>query len=105
IPNAYVKQTSEAVLLYNGSKDHHGRVPQSEQRKNLLFYSHGYQLVIKASPGNAIFEISVSVKLVEGNAEVENFDLSQVSRIDRYAPWVSCLRDQLPDYRKFCICR
>jgi len=61
-----------------------------------------YQLQVVLSPGQSLFEASVSYNLKDFTAETK---LSQVSRINKYGTQANCIYDENPEIRKYCYCR
>lgn len=60
-----------------------------------------YQLQISLTPGNGLYEASVSHDLNTNSLETK---LSQVSRINRYGDQARCIYDRNPELRKYCYC-
>ena len=57
-----------------------------------------YEIVLSATPGNGVFEASVTVK--KNNVIVH----PEISRLNRYGTQPKCIQNQYPFLRKYCYC-
>ncbi|XP_037947847.1 uncharacterized protein LOC119679522 [Teleopsis dalmanni] len=88
------------VLNYKGSKDKDGYV--ADMSADTHMREELYQLQILVSPGNSLFEASVSHDLQTFNAYTK---LSEISRVNKYGDQARCIYERDPELRKYCYCR
>lgn len=61
-----------------------------------------YQLQILVSPGNSLFEASVSYNVENRKMHTK---LSQISRVNIYGSQANCIYERNPELRKYCYCK
>ena len=91
IPNVKMQQ-------HLGAADPDGRVPEFAEG-TVPIVNCMYQVVLRTSPGNALYEVSVTD--VEARLEV----VSPPSRLNKYGDQPKCIQERRPDLRKYCYCK
>lgn len=109
----YRLDANEAVLKFKKSSDVDGFVPDLSD--NIRQTVHWYRMTLRTKPGDAEYDLTLSIadsNLNDGSKiAIKALRPEDVSRINRYAPWIKCLKRRkdkfylVSDIRKFCICR
>ncbi|KAI9580308.1 hypothetical protein GQX74_000301 [Glossina fuscipes] len=88
------------LLAFEKSSDTDGHVPDFNNKGEP--YEVFYQLQIVVSPGDSLFEASVSHNL---NSLSMESNLSGISRINKYGSQANCIYKRNPELRKYCYCK
>lgn len=64
--------------------------------------THLYQIQLFTSPGNSLFEASLTHNSLTDQFSI---DMAHISRINEYGSQAACILEKNPDLRKFCFCR
>ncbi|XP_055903067.1 uncharacterized protein LOC129939183 [Eupeodes corollae] len=88
------------LLKFRKNKDIDGFLP--DLSSDMDIHEEFYQVQVTLSPGDALFEASVSYNLKDFQATTK---LSQVSRVNKYGSQANCIYDTNPELRKYCYCK
>lgn len=92
-------EPQKSLLKFKQNKDMDGFIADltsSTKISNVL-----YQIKITTSPGNAIYEASLTYDL---NSTEFKIKLSDISRVNKYGDQARCIYENLPELRKYCYC-
>ena len=98
VTQSLIYSINQDVLRFKGSKDRHGRVPDLSDN---MTHTHSlYQLTLRTSPSEALYEATVSYR----NTGEYTVDEKSISRINKYGNQPACISDKYPHLRKYCFC-
>lgn len=94
-------QPKRALINFKGNKDQDGYVADLRSSTSQTS-TELYQMKVKLSPGNSVFEASVSY-----NRKKDEFstNINHISRVNKYGNQMMCIYNKDPELRKFCYCR
>lgn len=90
----------QTLLQYKKNRDLDGYIADLSSTTNIP--TELYQLQITVSPGDSIFEASLSREVAANQFRV---NITDISRINAYGSQAICIMDKNPDLRKFCYCK
>ncbi|KAJ8965292.1 hypothetical protein NQ314_004221 [Rhamnusium bicolor] len=91
---------NQNLLKFNKNADLDGFV--ADLSANMKIKYDMYQLKVMLSPGNSLFEASITHDLKKDNLQIK---LSDISRINMYGRQARCIENDLPQLRKYCYCK
>ncbi|XP_044268518.1 uncharacterized protein LOC123013800 [Tribolium madens] len=91
---------NENLLKYNKNADLDGFV--ADLSAKIKIKTNLYQIKVVVTPGNSVFEASVTYFIDEDKLNVK---MSDISRVNMYGKQARCVEDNLPDLRKYCYCK
>lgn len=91
---------NQKLLAFHHSSDPDGFKPDlsGSQRATIEML----QIKLRTSPGNGLYEVSMSHNLLTGTY---NIRIQDVSRINKYGNAAHCIMDSNQDLRKYCFCK
>lgn len=92
--------TSDNVLKFKKNADLDGFVPDLTAKMEIE--KEIYQLKVTTSPGDSLFEASVTHYLKDQSFVLA---MTDISRINIYGSQARCVEENLPDLRKYCYCK
>lgn len=90
---------NEDLIKFSKAADYDGFVPDLSAKTKVN--SNIYQIKASVTPGDSIFEASITHFLDSGKFKLE---IKDISRINMYGSQAKCVQDDLPDLRKYCYC-
>ena len=90
---------SDSILRYRGSKDFDLR--EADLSGIMSVSKVLYQLTMVTTPGEGVFEATVTHDL---NQKQFSVNVTSISRINMYGEQPHCIAEELPHLRKFCYC-
>lgn len=93
-------QPKRALVQFKGSKDRDGYM--ADFSSSPAASSELYQMKVKLSPGNSIFEASVTY---HRKSDVFTTNINHISRVNKYGKQMMCIYEKDPELRKFCYCK
>nr|XP_970966.2 PREDICTED: uncharacterized protein LOC659581 [Tribolium castaneum] len=91
---------NENLIKYNKNADLDGFVADLSAKMRIK--TNMYQIKVVVTPGDSVFEASVTYYIDEDKL---NLKMSDISRVNMYGKQARCVEDNLPDLRKFCYCK
>lgn len=93
-------QPKRALVQFKGSKDLDGYTADLGRPSTIS--SELYQMKVKLSPGNSIFEASVTY---DRKNDKFRANINHISRVNKYGNQMLCIYNKDPELRKFCYCK
>ncbi|KFM58832.1 hypothetical protein X975_14483, partial [Stegodyphus mimosarum] len=93
-------QPNKALLKFRKNADKDGFV--GEFTDNTQLTEILYQVQLRASPSDAVFEASVKHSTIKKTFLVKE---NELSRVNMYANQEHCIHDKYPSLRKYCYCK
>ncbi|XP_017768642.1 PREDICTED: uncharacterized protein LOC108556871 [Nicrophorus vespilloides] len=90
---------NENLLKYKKNHDYDGFVPDLTGKTDVSV--NIYQMKVMLSPGDSLFEVTISHHLNEDQMEIK---MSDISRINLYGRQARCIENSLHHLRKYCYC-
>ncbi|KAJ8983434.1 hypothetical protein NQ317_005899 [Molorchus minor] len=91
---------NQNLLKFNKNADLDGFV--ADLSANMRLQHDMYQIKARLTPGESLFEASITHNL---NSDMLQIKLSDVSRINMYGRQARCIENDLPQLRKYCYCK
>lgn len=91
---------NQKLLAFQQSADADGFKPDLSGTQQAT--SEMIQIKLKTTPGNALFEVSMSHDLLSGSFRIQ---VKDVSRINKYGSAAHCVMQTDQDLRKYCYCK
>lgn len=91
---------NQNLLKFNKNTDFDGFV--ADLSANMNINKELYQIKLMLSPGNSLFEASITHLLESNRLQLK---LSDISRINMYGSQARCVENDLPQLRKYCYCK
>ncbi|XP_078052258.1 uncharacterized protein LOC144478335 [Augochlora pura] len=88
------------LLKFQKSGDQDGFIGDFTAKTKII--SETYQLKVKTTPGNGLFEVSITYDIGKNTFSTK---ISDVSRINMYGSQASCVENSLYHLRKYCYCK
>ncbi|XP_053961211.1 uncharacterized protein LOC128865167 [Anastrepha ludens] len=88
------------LLTYKQNSDKDGYV--ADMSDKMRMHEELFQLQIMVSPGESLFEASVTYEL---NTFQMHTKATDISRVNKYGDQANCIYELNPELRKYCYCR
>ncbi|CAG0895914.1 unnamed protein product [Darwinula stevensoni] len=98
---AAVFHSSPKLLEFKKTVDKDGFVAELDSQSATKASYIIYQVSVRASPGEGLFEASITHHIDSDSLHVK---MEDIGRINKYGPQARCLSDRLEHLRKFCYC-
>lgn len=92
-------QPNENLIKFNKNADLDGFVADLTAKTKVK--TNIYQIKALLTPGDSLFEASITHNLENDKYELK---MSDISRINKYGSQARCIEDDLPHLRKYCYC-
>ncbi|XP_050306730.1 uncharacterized protein LOC126743604 isoform X2 [Anthonomus grandis grandis] len=91
---------NKKFLKFNHNADIDGFI--ADMSAKMRVKENLYQIKLSLTPGNSIFEASLSHNLDSDRIDLK---ISDISRINMYKAQATCVEPNLPHLRKYCFCK
>lgn len=91
---------NENLLKFNKNADMDGFV--ADLSSKMTVKSDMYQIKAMLTPGESLFEASLTHFIDSDKLELK---LSDISRINKYGSQARCIENTFPNLRKYCYCK
>lgn len=91
---------NDNLLKFKKNADIDGFVADMSAKMKITI--HVYQIKVLVTPGNSIFEATISHFV---DTDRMDLNLTDVSRVNMYEKQAKCIESTFPNLRKYCYCR
>ena len=100
ISSAVKFEPNKDVLRFKKSGDHDGF--KADMSDNTQLSEILYQVTVRTSPGNGLFEATIKYKIKEKTYEAND---REISRINKYGKQPHCIMNRYAHLRPYCYCK